>query len=213
MRSLPPVTRTPLHLSLDPRFDVLEALAFGTVHDGQPPALLRAARAGLALHYVLSAQPRRTMGFVVREPWACDPHAEPALFAGPRFAVPVLGLDAATPGEVLLAVHGRFSPGEPTNDALCLQAGVALAGSDPDAALDHLRLALEAGQLKALFAMGCLLLEHGRAPEAYERLRRYAEIAPWNGWAWHRLARACEELGLREEARAAARRAEILRVR
>ncbi|HYF26442.1 MAG TPA: tetratricopeptide repeat protein [Baekduia sp.] len=207
MTRMPPATATPLHLTLDPFWDVLECFAVGAVLDAQPAGACWAAGENGGARWVASPDGRELLGFLVAEPWDVDVDALPELFGGPRFRVPLLGLDAASAGEVVLAVRGRFEPGEPTNDALCFHEGIGLTADDPEGALTRFRLALEAGHEKSRFAIGYVLVELGRHREAYDHLRRYAEVAAWNAWAWSWLGQACAGLGDHAEARAAYRRA------
>ena len=71
----------------------------------------------------------------------------------------------------------------------------------------RLRLALEAGEMKALFGLGYTLVEAGRPREAYDALRRYTELTPHNAWAWCWLGKACLAMGERAEATNAFRKA------
>ena len=68
-------------------------------------------------------------------------------------------------------------------------------------------MALEAGDLKARYGLGCTLVEMGEYRGAYDNLRIYTELTPHNAWAWCWFGRACEGLGEAEEAASAYRRA------
>lgn len=118
-------TGTPMHLTVDPLWGLVEVLAYGTTCD-----LLDRERYHVVdeqVAFVLDAALSEIVGFVVRDYAEFDAQAAdvPELLDGPRFRVPVLGLSAATAGEVLLAIGGRFAPGEPTADALHLHAAIA----------------------------------------------------------------------------------------
>ena len=159
-------------------------------------------------------RPRRgpVIGFMVRQPDEVDVPAleSPEVWDGPRFDVPALALAGAAVGHILLAVRGRFEPGEPTSGAMHFHRAIELADgehdenpADPDIVIGQWRLALEAGESKALFGLGYTLVEAGRPQEAYGYLRRYCELTPHNAWAWCWLGRACSALGDVSEARAA----------
>lgn len=201
-------TTHPMHLRVDPWWGNLEVLAFGTVTDGLPGERFRAIDDAARSAFVLADDLRTVTGFVVRdyddqqEPFELDAEA---LWTGPRFDVPVLGLAGATAGEVILAVRGRFAEGEPTADALHFHS--AMEQEDPATAVAEWRLALEAGDMKAHYALGYTLCGLGAHRQAYDHLRRYTELVPSNGWAWWWLGQACEGLGDRAEARIAYERA------
>lgn len=202
-----PVTTTPMHLTVDPDWNLIEVLAYGTVTD-----LLGTDRyVGLVDdHVALVLGPERDeiTGFVVRESAEFDlldhEHVE-ELWKGPRFRVPVLGLTDASVGEILLAIRGRFVPGEPTADALHFHA--AIRETDPEHAVAKWQLALEAGDMKAHYALGYTLCELERYREAYNHLRHYTELAPNNPWAWCWYGRAAAACDLPGEARAAYKQA------
>lgn len=117
----------------------------------------------------------------------------------------MLGLRGATLGELLLAIRGRFDPGEPTADAMHFH--MAMAAESADEALPQWQLALEAGDMKAHYALGYTLCELGRYRDAYDHLRHYTELVPNNAWAWCWLGQACTGCELCGEARAAYQRA------
>jgi tetratricopeptide (TPR) repeat protein len=199
-------TTTPMHLTVDPVWDLIEVLAYGTVCDG-----LGAERYHTVVEdrvaFVLDPELAEIVGFVVRDYAEIDQEEldAPELWIGPRFDVPVLGLRAATAGEVLLAIRGRFAPGEPTADALHLHT--AINTKDAGEALGHWRLALEAGDMKAHYAIGYTLCGLGRHRDAYTHLRHYTELTPDNPWAWCWLGQACAGADNHQEARAAYERA------
>ena len=199
------VTATPMHLTIDPWWELVEANAFGTVADMiGPERHVELVEDRVAL--VLDATMTEVTGFVVvgyTGPDSLDIAEEPTLWGSPSFDVPVLGLRAASVGEVLTAIRGRFGAGEPTADAMHFHR--ALDERDPAAALPDWQLALEAGDMKAHYAIGYTLCELGRHREAYGHLRFYTELTPGNAWAWCWLGQACEGCSLPDEARTAYR--------
>ncbi len=211
---LPPnATTIPLHLSVDPYWDLLTAIAFGRVDDGLPPAQCPVLEEDERIAFLLdgpSSGP--VIGFRVAEPHAVDvlALASDEIWSGPRFGVPALGLVGVSVGEVLLAVQGRYREDEPTADALHFHAAIAAGDEDHKDVIEaegSFRLALEAGDMKALFGLGYTLVEAGRPREAYDALRRYTELTPSNAWAWFWLGRACVDMGAEGEARSAFERA------
>jgi tetratricopeptide (TPR) repeat protein len=206
-------TATPAHLTVDPAWRHLAVIAFGRVDDGLPPAQVRVLAEDERIAFLLDAPDAGpVIGFTVRDPHAVEVVAleSDEVWDGPRFDVPALALVQASVGEILGAVQARFDEDEPTADALHFHCALAVDAETDDAvgvALGHWRLALEAGDMKALFGLGCLLVEAGRPREAYDALRRYTELTPHNPWAWCWLGRACAALGDDAEARAAYERA------
>ena len=202
----------PLHLTVDPWWELASAIAYGRVDDGLPPRQFVATddeRLAFVLH-----EPGRgpVIGFVARDPHEIDVAelTTEALWDGPRFDVPALTLTRASTAEILLAIQHRFGPNDATADAVHFHQAMAFKSDSPedlDAAAVRWRRALEAGQMKALFGLGYTLVEAGRARDAYDALRRYTELTPENAWAWCWLGRACMELGEREEAAIAFRTA------
>ncbi len=212
--TLPAASGRPAHLSIDPARDVLEVVEFGAVWDGQPAALARGIAAEERIGFLLEEPAGSVIGFAALEPHAIDLDALDAaeVWDGPRFAVPALGLDDACAGEILLAVQGRYDPGEPTVDAMYFGLAVAAQHddeTDAETVAELYRMALEAGQQRARFALGYVLLEAGRPRDAYDHLRRYAEQAPSNSWAWRWLGAAAEAIGEVKEALRAYKRAEL----
>lgn len=200
------------HLSLDPEWDQLTVLEFGTVWDGQPDDYCGELESDERICLLLR-EPKEgpVIGFIVREPHEFDPEAidEEVLWSGPRFEVPVLGPEDATIGQIILAAQGRFEPGEPTADAMFFQMAISAGhhGDDLEKAAWCFRLALEAGDPKARFGLGYTLVDLEQYREAYEHLRLYAELTPHNAWAWCWFGKACEGLGETREAASAYRRA------
>jgi hypothetical protein len=209
-------TSIPLHLSVDPWWGLVSALAFGRVDDGLPPDQMLVLEEDERIILVLDrpgAGP--VIGFIGRDPEGIDVAAleSPEIWDGPRFDVPTISLSGASVGEILLAVRARFAEGEPTAGAMHFHMAIGTIASngreisDFETAIDHWRLALEAGESKALFGLGYTLAEVGRAREAYDLLRRYTELTPHNAWAWCWLGRACLGTGDTAEARSAFERA------
>ncbi len=211
---LPPdATRIPLHLTVDPYWDSLTAIAFGRVDDGLPPAQCPVLEEDERIGFLLDGPGvGPVIGFRVAEPHAVDVLAleSEEVWSGPRFVVPALGLVGVSVGEILLAVQARYREDESTADALHFHAAIAAGDGDQSDVIEaegNFRLALEAGEMKALFGLGYTLVEAGRPREAYDALRRYTELTPSNAWAWFWLGRACVDMGAEGEARSALERA------
>src|SRR6266508_3058412 len=95
-------TAVPLRLSVNVTDDCLEAIEFGSVVDGRPDSqLIEITR---DVRYVLRSARGPLTGFTVHHYSKLDVDSlgEQA-FDGPRFAIPLLGMDRATIGEVILA--------------------------------------------------------------------------------------------------------------
>ena len=134
-----------------------------------------------------------------------DPEGlEGPIWEGPRFAVPVLGLEDASVGEIVLAAKATFA-GITTVDNVFFD--FAVSGGGADKAEIGWRVCLAAGNLKAHFGLGYTLCDHGRHHEGYAHLRRYTELCPKNSWAWCWLGKACAGKGDPDEARHAFERA------
>jgi len=210
--TLPRGTRRPAHLTLDPEWDLLTVLEYGAVWDGPDPRRTRGIDGDRRVGFLLRA-PRRgpVIGFCVCEPHDVDPDGleDPEIWDGPRFEVPLLGLTGASVGQILLAVRARFEPGEPTTDAMHFHLAIAAGaqGADAETVAGHFQMALEAGEQKARFGLGYTLLEAGDARGGYDHLRRYAELAPHNAWAWRWFGVAAEAAGEPGEAALAYKRA------
>lgn len=217
LRTLPSAaTAVPLHLTVDPWWDVVTAIAFGRVDDGLPSEQMAALEEDSRISFYLdSPGSGPVIGFSAREVWEIDVAELESgeIWDGPRFAVPTLALVHASVGEILLAVRGRFAENEPTADAMHFHLAIGSAADEGEELTDYneviaeWRLALEAGDIKALFGLGYTLVEAGRPREAYGLLRRYTELTPCNAWAWCWLGKACAALGQTGEARAAYERA------
>ncbi len=200
-------TTVPLHLTVDPYWDLVEVLAFGSVCDeigASRYETLVEDRVAL----VLDEAHETVIGVVVKG-WSeledLEQDGVEGWWDGPRFAVPALGLPHASVGELLTAVRGRFAEDEPTADALHFH--LAMRAKTPEEALPQWQLALEAGDMKAHYSLGYTLHDLGEFHRAYGHLRYYTELAPANAWAWCWLGQTCEAVGLPGEARAAYLRA------
>ncbi len=207
MNELPRPTDTPLHLSVNVTDDWIEAIAFGSVVDARPAHELIEVAAGV--RFVLRETDGPVVGFTVHgyADLDLDDLGPLAFDDGPRFGVPVLGFDAATIGEVVLATRARFEVS--TADVCFFTLALQCAGDDDDleGAAGHWLSCMEAGDMRATFGLGYTLFDLGRHAEAYTYLRRYTELAPHNSWSWLWVGRACEALGELDEAATAYRTA------
>lgn len=196
-------TPVPLHLSVNVTDDWLEAVEFGAVVDGRPEG--QVVELSDEIRYVLRTARGPIAGFTVHQYSRCRLPEE--VFEEPRFAVPLLGLDSATLGEVVLASRARFEVS--TADVCFFMLALSCAEDDGDleGAAGHWLSCVEAGDMRGHFGLGYTLHDLGRHREAYGHLRRYTELAPHNSWAWLWLGRAAEGIGEVEEARVAYRRA------
>ena len=196
-------TPTPLHLSVNVTDDWLEAIEFGAVVDGRPSAQL--VELSDEVRYVLRTARGPVAGFTVHQFSQCD--LPDAAFGEPRFAVPLLGLDSASLGEVVLAARARFEVS--TADVCFFMLALSCAEDEGDlqGAAGHWLSCVESGDMRGHFGLGYTLHDLGHHREAYGHLRRYTELAPHNSWAWLWLGRAAESIGELDEARVAYRRA------
>ncbi len=201
---LPSATRVPLHLSVNVTDDWLEAIEFGTVVDGRPASQLIQVTVDVRL---VKRSPRGpAAGFTIYGYQEIDlDELGDAAFGGPRFRVPLLGLDAASLGEVVLAARGRFDVS--TADVCFFSLALACAEEEGDleAAAGHWLSCMEAGDMRGMFGLGYTLFDLERYVDAYTHLRRYTELAPHNSWAWLWLGRTCEAIGELAEAASAYR--------
>ncbi len=197
-------TPVPLHLSVNVTDDWLEAIEYGQVIDGRPSQQL--VELDSDVRYVLRAEDGPVCGLTVHNYSSKDLDALDA-FSGPRFSVPLLALDSATLGEIVLAARGRFEVS--TADVCFFSLALQCADEDDDleGAAGHWLSCAEAGDMRGLFGLGYTLFDLGRIPEAYGHLRRYTELAPHNSWAWLWHGRAAEALGEFDEAATAYRTA------
>lgn len=206
MLKLPRPTEFPLHLSVNVVDGWLEAVEFGSVVDGRPPSELIEVTSDV--RFVRGASRGPIIGFTVHGYPTIDLDELGAVaFAGPRFRVPVLGLDHASLGEVVLAARGRFAVS--TADVCFFSLALQSSEEDDDleGAAGHWLSCMESGDMRGMFGLGYTLFDLGRHREAYTHLRRYAELAPHNSWSHVWLGRACEALGEYDEAATAYRMA------
>jgi tetratricopeptide (TPR) repeat protein len=196
-------TKIPLHLSIDAGEDWLIALEFGAVLDWNPPEERVALSENFA--FVLRELGGEVIGFAVDELSEFDPDdVGGAIWDGPRFDVPVLGLERASAGEIITVAKSTFR-GLTTIDNYFFSR--ATNTEDLDEAEVAWRVCLAAGNLKAHFGLGYTLYDQGRYAEAYGHLRRYTELCPKNSWAWCWFGKVCAARGEVEEARRAFERA------
>ena len=199
------------HLSLDPWWERLTVIRYGSVWDGQPDGCVAQVASEEYVLFLLEEPAGPVIGFMVNAPHEFDAEgsSDSLIWDGAHFEVPLLGLADATVGEIVLAVQGRFGEDEPTNDAMFVHMAIDAIDreGDPEKAAWCWRMSLEAGDQKARYGLGYTLFELGHYREAYENLRLYTELTPHNSWAWCWLGKACEGLGERDEAVGAYRRA------
>src|SRR4051812_39636689 len=97
--------RPRLVLSVDTGADRLSAIEFGSVDDGQPDEHWL----GLSEHvgFLMASPFGPVIGFVVNDftELDLDDEEHEAMWNGPRFEVPVLGLADASAGEICLAAE------------------------------------------------------------------------------------------------------------
>jgi hypothetical protein len=199
-------TPTPLHLSVNVTDDWIEAIEFGAVVDGRPPSQL--VEISDDIRYVLRSARGPVAGFTVHRFSRVDlDDVADDIFGEPRFFVPLLGLDRASLGEVVLAARARFEVS--TADVCFFMLALACAEDEGDleGAAGHWLSCVESGDMRGHFGLGYTLYDLGRHREAYGHLRRYTELAPHNSWAWLWLGRAADGIGEIDEARSAYRRA------
>ncbi|MDO9410072.1 ADP-ribosylglycohydrolase family protein [Patulibacter sp.] len=192
-----------LFVSHDKDFHWLIALEYGRVGEDQPQGCWHMVSEDCA--YLLDAPEGRVVGFRINDFHTFDPDDPEveAIWEGPRFDAPILGLTNATAGEIAIAARHHFGDRDSLNRAIF---GVATS-HEGEEALTHWTHCLESGDAMAHFALGYTLFELGRPTEAYGHLRHYTEIAPMGAWNWHWYGQAAESLGEITEARRAYRRA------
>lgn len=192
-----------LFLSADPGQDYLSAVEFGRVLEGQPPSCWRPLSAEFA--YWRPPRARYHRGFHVKRfsEFDVDDPAVAAIWSGQRFNVPLLGVSAATAGEIIVAARAYLGD-QPTLNRACFAVATHTSGEE---AHDAWRCCLEAGDGMAHFALGYTLYELERFHEAYRHLRHYTELAPHAAWNWAWLAKAAAAIGETTEARRACARA------
>jgi ADP-ribosyl-[dinitrogen reductase] hydrolase len=127
-----------------------------------------------------------------------------AIWTGPRFDIPPLGIEQGTVGliaaTVRLAIGGLRTPDRVLFDA-------ALAAGNTEDALELWEACLQAGNELARYSLGYTLLHLDRPAEAHEPLKRYSANVRGNSWAWCYLGQACARLVDREGAEYAYRQA------
>lgn len=195
-----------LYISLATELDSLTALEFGRVDDEVPSESWNEVSDHFAYIHLGPADESPAVGFKVLGYTDFDPEEEEheAIWEGPRFDAPQLGLAAVSAGEVVVAVKAMYGVKRPSfNRALFNDA----AGASGRPALLRWMACLQAGDAMAHFGLGYTLLDLGGHHRAYRHLRHYAEIAPAEPWAHCYLGQAAEEVGELDEARAAYRRA------
>ena len=143
------------HLSLDADWATLTVIEFGSVWDGQPDELTAELAEDDRIGFLLREPEGPVVGFAVHDPHQVDVQAieAPELWGHPRFSVPLLGLPAASVGEILLAVQARFDEDESTMDAIFFHQAIQ-AGHDGEAetaAEGCWRMSLEAGNICLLY--------------------------------------------------------------
>ena len=160
------MTHPALYISRDPEYNWLSALEFGRVPDGQHPGCWRPVDEHFA--YFVPRRKRHPRGFHVHHFDEFDPYAPEveAIWDGPRFAAPLLGLDAATAGEVIVAARAHLGD-EPTINRVYFGSATNTRG---DEAIGFWRCCLEAGDGMAHFALGYTLFELGPPRTASNRI-------------------------------------------
>ena len=195
----------PALLSLTPWKELLEITEYGCVWDGQPEQQLRVIEDERIAFMVDDSG--RAIAAAVTQPFDLDPLETPGIWDEPRFVIPTLGPEDLNIGEILLLVHARYLPDEPTNDALHFQAGIEAQDENPELAISMFKLAVEAGDMKGHYSLGYVMLNHGMARPAAEHLKIYTRLTPYNAWAWCWLGKAQAALGEIAAARASYERA------
>ena len=195
--------RARLHLTNMLDIDELVALEYGRVDEGTREEDWWSV--GEDVGYLWDFELGRAAGFKVQRVSAFDPEALEvrAIWGPPLFDAPVVGLRAASAGEIVVAAHALFR-GCSSIGHMFFQRAAAARGEE---ALELWLCALEAGESAAHWGAGTTLYKLGRYREAYRHLRYYTEISPELSWSWCAYARAAEALGLWEEAATAYRRA------
>jgi len=182
-------------------YDILIALEQGRVDDGQPHERWRSISDRIGYLYDDDADPKarsRCIGFKVVGFAGFDAQARrhARIWRGPRFDSPLLGIDNATAGELIVAARAHFDGSGSINRFFFDQA-LHLQGEE---ALPIWRACLEAGDSMAHFALGYTNLELGNDRLAYRHLRHYCELAPAQAWVWCWFGRAAEAIGETAEA-------------
>ena len=102
-----------LFISRDPDHDLLSAIEFGRVCDGQPPDAGTRCDDGFA--WFVPPRLRRPRGFMILGFNEFDPFDLDAseIWGGPRFSAPTLGLFDVPAGEIVIAAKAHLGD-EPT---------------------------------------------------------------------------------------------------
>jgi tetratricopeptide (TPR) repeat protein len=197
------VTAPRLFLNHIANFDWLIALEFGRVDDAQPPENWRGVTDSFG--FLHDGPSGREVGFKIVDFSQFDPDDPEVgeIWDGPRFDAPVIGLRAATAGEIIFAARALFGDQSSINR----QFFSAAIGASGEEALALWLACLQAGDAMAHFGLGYTLYDLGRFQEAYRHLRHYTEIAPCGSWNWCWFGKAAEAVGEAAEARAAYERA------
>jgi len=191
-----------LYLNHDADYDWLIAVEFGRIDEGQGSDAWHAVNDRFG---VLRDRDGRAIGFAVKGFSTFDPEAADVaeIWEPPLFDAPVLGLHAASAGEIVLAARTLFGGRSSVNRDLF---DAATAAQDEEA-LPLWLACLQAGDSMAHFGLGYTLYDLGRHQEAYRHLRYYTEIAPELAWGWCWFGKAAGAIGEAAEARDAFRRA------
>ena len=189
-----------LYINNVAEFDWLIALEFGRVDDAQPPDHWRGVTEQFG--YLHDSPRGRVVGFKVLGLSELDPEAPELdeIWGRPLFDVPLLGLEWASGGDVILATRALLGDLSTINRHYF---NAAAGTEDPAEALPLWLSCLQAGDSMAHFGLGYTLYALGRYQEAYRHLRHYTEIAPHGSWNWCWFGKAAEAIGELTEARAA----------
>ena len=158
-----------LFVSFDADLDWLTCLEFGLVDDGQPSERWRVLAEWFGYYETADG---RVAGFkipAVSDIDLDDPDVA-EMWDGPRFDVPLLGLDDVPAAEIVIAALAHFDG----VNSLNRQLFDAAAGQSGALAAVAWRQCLESGDAMAHFGLGCALLEDARPHRAYRHLRHYA---------------------------------------
>lgn len=180
-----------LFVSHVPERDALYVLERGYVDDGLEEE--RKVEICENVWLALDLEGEECVGFILGPLSEFDFEApeNAAVWTGPRFDVPALGVEHGTVG--LVAATARLVLGDlRTPDRVLFEA--AVRAEDPNEALALWEACLEEGNELARYAVGYTLLTLGRPQEAHEQLKRYSALVRRNAWAWCYLGQTCEQL-------------------
>ena len=198
--------RLTVRIGYDSDADVLTAVRFGDVIDGQLPEEVDEPAPDFYVYRRGASGP--VIGFELE---GVDdfvpPDDDDPLIPGVLFDAPTLGLRNASAEAVIMAAEVTLD-GHSTPDVVLFDLAVA-AGSegDDEEAETYWRLCLAAGDPRGHFGLGYTLCDMGRPQEAYGHLLEYTRAVPRNAWAWTWLGQAAEGLGEVREAERWYRRA------